>query len=220
MLLTLSPTSHQLGPEVNVFVGEGSIEKSLLCGKTHRKSASVLTGRTILWHAKDVVCNCKETIVTLKNLLYKNGNFPSGTNWDDYIRWCLIAMYKVTGSVPTIGNKSSSLSTTGAAWLMIHGLPASVMQAAATTTNLATIEQQLQFPDTNRDKSNTAVAVIAEDAGEGYDDLSVLRKGFFKGFFAWCLLGHISITGDAEMKSLQFTDSKVPTTFGRGSGSR
>jgi hypothetical protein len=115
MLLTLSPTFHQLGPEVNVFVGEGSIEKSLLCGKTLRNSASVLTGRTMLWHAKDVVCNCKETIVTLKNLLYKNGNFPSGTNCDDYIRWCLIAMYKVTGSVSTIGNKSSSLSTTGAA---------------------------------------------------------------------------------------------------------
>jgi hypothetical protein len=41
-----------------------------------------------------------------------------------------------------------------------------------------------------------------------------------KGFFAWCLWGHIPINGNGGMKSLQFTDSKVPKNFGRGSGSR
>ena len=222
MLLTLSPTLHQLGPEVNVFVGEGSIEKSLLCGKTLRNSASFVTGRTMLRHAKDVLCNCKKmtAIVTASNSPYKNGNFPSGTNWDDYIKWCLIAMYKLTASVSTIGNTSSSLSTTGAACAVDTSFTTISDAGDSNNNNLATTEQQLQSPD-NRDKLNTAVAAIAEDAGEGSnDDLAFLRKGFFKGFFAWCLWGHIPINGDGEMKSLQFTDSKVPTTFGRGSGSR
>jgi hypothetical protein len=94
MLLTLSPTLHQLGPEVNVFVGERSIKKSLLCGKTLRYSASVVTGRTMFRHAKDELCHCKyvTAIVTESNFPYKNGNFPSGTNWDDYVKWCIIAM--------------------------------------------------------------------------------------------------------------------------------
>jgi hypothetical protein len=58
MLLTLSPILHQLGPEVNVFVGEGSIKKSLLCGKTVANSTVQVTGRTMLRHAKDVLEYC------------------------------------------------------------------------------------------------------------------------------------------------------------------
>ena len=96
MLLTLSPILHQLGPEVNVFVGEGSIKKSLLCGKTVANSTVRVTGRTMLRHAKDVLCNCKKmmAIVTWPNSPYKDGNFPSGTNWEDCMRWCLISINK------------------------------------------------------------------------------------------------------------------------------
>jgi hypothetical protein len=43
----------------------------------------------------------------------------------------------------------------------------------------------------------------------------------FKGFMAWCLWGHIPIpTNDADMKSLQFSDTKVGTGYGRNTGSR
>ena len=96
MLLTLSPILHQLGPEVNVFVGEGSIKKSLLCGKTVANSTVHVTGRTMLRHAKDVLCNCKKmmVIVTAPNSPSKDGNFPSGTNLEDYMKWCLICMNK------------------------------------------------------------------------------------------------------------------------------
>jgi hypothetical protein len=47
--------------------------------------------------AKKVFCNCKklQAIVTANNSPYKDGDSgPSGTNWEDYIQWCLKAMYK------------------------------------------------------------------------------------------------------------------------------
>jgi hypothetical protein len=56
--------------------------------------------------------------------------------------------------------------------LLINRLPPSVMQVTATTTK----EQQLQSPNTNHDKSNSALAAIAEDAGEGNDNVVFLRR--------------------------------------------
>ncbi|KAI2500155.1 hypothetical protein MHU86_14299 [Fragilaria crotonensis] len=89
---------HQMGQETNIFVGKGSIEKSLLMSKSVGRASSIsnVTGRTLLRAAKDVLCNCKKltAIVTASNSPYKDGNFPSGTNWDDYIYWCLAAMKK------------------------------------------------------------------------------------------------------------------------------
>jgi hypothetical protein len=43
---------------------------------------------------------------------------------------------------------------------------------------------------------------------------------FFKGFLAWCLWGHLPIENDGTMKSLLFTEAKVPTSFGRKTASR
>ena len=98
MLLTMIPILHQMGQETNIFVGKGSIEKSLLMSKSVGRASSIsnVTGRTLLRAAKDVLCNCKKltAIVTASNSPYKDGNFPSGTNWDDYIYWCLAAMKK------------------------------------------------------------------------------------------------------------------------------
>ena len=31
-------------------------------------------------------------LVTASGSPYRDGTFPSGTNWDDYILWCLVAM--------------------------------------------------------------------------------------------------------------------------------
>jgi len=56
MLLTMIPMLHQLVQEVNVFVGKGSIEKSLLLSKSVGSSANV-SGRTLLRVAKEVLCN-------------------------------------------------------------------------------------------------------------------------------------------------------------------
>jgi hypothetical protein len=85
MLLTMIPILHQMGQETNVFVRKGSIEKSLHMSKSVGRASSVsnVSGRTLLQAAKDVLCNCKKltAIVTVSNSAYKDGNYPSGTNW-------------------------------------------------------------------------------------------------------------------------------------------
>ena len=73
-----------------------SIEKALLCRKVPTNETPI-SGRTLLRLAKEVLCNCKklQAIVTANNSPYKDGDSgPSGTNWEDYIQWCLKAMYK------------------------------------------------------------------------------------------------------------------------------
>jgi hypothetical protein len=85
---------HQQG-KMHIFVGKGSIEKALLCRKAPTNETPI-SGRTLLRLAKEVLCNGKklQAIVTANNLPYKDGNSgPSGTNWEDYIQWCLKAMY-------------------------------------------------------------------------------------------------------------------------------
>ena len=77
---------------MQIFVGKTSIEKALLC-----RNETPISGRTLLRLAKEVLCNCKklQAIVTANNSPYKDGDSgPSGTNWEDYIQWCLKAMYK------------------------------------------------------------------------------------------------------------------------------
>ena len=34
-----------------------------------------------------------QALVSSSHSLYKDRTFPSGMNWDDYIHWCLGAMY-------------------------------------------------------------------------------------------------------------------------------
>jgi len=50
--------------------------------------------------AKEVLCNCKkmQALVTRRDLLYKDMHYvPSGTSWEDYMKWCLSARYKAEG---------------------------------------------------------------------------------------------------------------------------
>ena len=60
MLLTLIPVLHQRGLNVNIYVGKGSIERSLLVGKTKGSTVSHISGRTMLRAAKDVLRSCKK----------------------------------------------------------------------------------------------------------------------------------------------------------------
>ena len=48
-------------------------------------------------HAKEVLANCKkmQALVSSSCSPYKDRTFPSGMNWDDYIHWCLGAMYRL-----------------------------------------------------------------------------------------------------------------------------
>jgi hypothetical protein len=96
--LSIPPLLHRQGG-VHIFVGEGSIEKGLLCSKSLANQTPI-TGRTLLRLAKEVLCNCKkmQALVTRRDSPYKDMNYiPSGTNWEDYVKWCLSAMYKAEG---------------------------------------------------------------------------------------------------------------------------
>ena len=84
------PILHQQG-SIQIFVGEGLIEKHLLLRKSLVNKSAIITGRTLLRLAKEVLCNCKKMMVIVmpSTSPYKDGNFPPGTNWDDYARWWL-----------------------------------------------------------------------------------------------------------------------------------
>jgi hypothetical protein len=78
-----------------IYVGEGSIDKAILSQKSLLSVGENISGRTLYRNAKTVLwCNCKKmmAIVKGKGSIYRYGKFPSGTNWEDYILWCLINM--------------------------------------------------------------------------------------------------------------------------------
>ena len=97
-ILTMLPALHRQGTNVNIFVGDGSIEKDFLSRKSLKNSTGgIISGRTMLRLAKEVLCNCKkmQALVVSSTSPYKNPQeFPSGMNWDDYIKWCLNAMFQ------------------------------------------------------------------------------------------------------------------------------
>ncbi|KAI2503001.1 hypothetical protein MHU86_11428 [Fragilaria crotonensis] len=79
----------------SIFYGEGSIDKAILSQKSLLLVGEKISGRTLYRNAKTVLwCNCKKmmAIVKGKGSIYRDGKFPSGTNWEDYILWCLIDM--------------------------------------------------------------------------------------------------------------------------------
>ena len=53
-----------------------------------------VTDLTLFCHAKEVETNCKKALAIRPgdNSLYKNGTFPSGKNWYDYIEWVELQM--------------------------------------------------------------------------------------------------------------------------------
>ena len=57
---------------------------------------TAITGRTMLRLAKEVLTNCKkmQALDMSRQSPYKDfHSFPSGTNYNDYLKWCLTAMF-------------------------------------------------------------------------------------------------------------------------------
>ncbi len=94
-VFTMLPSLHRQS-SINIYMSEGSIEKGLLSRKSLLNTTTTVSGRTLLRLAKEVLCNCKKmmALVMARDLLYKDGSFPSGTNWDDNAKWCLVAFYR------------------------------------------------------------------------------------------------------------------------------
>jgi hypothetical protein len=84
IVLTMPQKLHRhLG--LNIFVGPTSITKELLFRRNFANDERI-TGRTLHKKAKEVVATCKKmmALVTGPGSPYRDGTFPSGTNWDDY----------------------------------------------------------------------------------------------------------------------------------------
>ena len=78
------------------YVSDGSLKKSLLSQKLLHVTDKKILGRILHSMAKNVLKNCKKmmAIVKRKDSPYKDGRFPSGTNWEDYNLWFLIEIGK------------------------------------------------------------------------------------------------------------------------------
>ena len=93
--LIVNPLLHRLSS--TLFVGKGSITRSLLT-RRNKKNPADITTNTLLKHATEVGKNCKKAMALCKSSHspYKNydGKLPSGQNWKSFIEWIRVEMYK------------------------------------------------------------------------------------------------------------------------------
>jgi hypothetical protein len=54
-------------------------------------------------------------LVTASGSPYREGTYPSGTNWDDYIKWCLVAMRNECDREAKAKQQHVSIATTESA---------------------------------------------------------------------------------------------------------
>ena len=94
IVLTMPQKLHRYSG-VRIFVGPGSITKELV-SQTNFTNTTQITGASLLSKAKIVIRMCKKmmALVMAPGSPYRDGTFPSGTNWDDYIKWCIVAWQK------------------------------------------------------------------------------------------------------------------------------
>jgi hypothetical protein len=206
IVLTMPQKLHRHGG-LNIFVGPTSITKELLSKKNFANNEKI-TGRTLHKKAKEVIATCKKmmSLVTASGCPYRDGTFPSGTNWDDYILWCLVAMQHESARE---ANKEKLASKSA---------PATTETAAAAL-----------LAPTQADK-NEGDGVVEEEAPAyihtalGSSRTTTFPSGvFFKagvGFLAWALWGHIPIHDGEKMISHLFSEVKANTSFGRGTSTR
>ena len=227
---------------IHIYIGSGSIEKELLCSKSLVNSTQI-SGRTMLRFAKDVLSNCKKmmALVTRSDSPYKDINYtPSGTNYEDYVKWCLSAMYNAEQNAEKARSKyeNKNKKILDALIKVLHStifLTALLFQV--TTGNLSnnmnsstnnnggnsTNGNDNHHDDDNMDSlSPEEVPYPSSANNNGIDnhEVEVPRNYFFKGFLAWCLWGWIPIVPGSTMKSFLFSDGKCSTSFGRKIASR
>ena len=254
-LLTMLPSLHRQPGDINIFVGKGSIEKTLMSRKslsTTGPNSGRVTGRTLLRYAKEVLCACKkmQALVTSAKSPYKNGTFPSGTNWDDYINWCLNAMYESdqtaeedteaadAGDQVTAATEASArteaaaeeqMAVTGATEASARTEAAVEEQMAVTgaaqgqgvlDTTEEVEEEQVLAAAADKVVENAMVVEQVTVTQEGTEEHKAPATYFFKGFIAWCLWGFIPVNDDFSMRSSLFSDSKTNSSHGRKTGSR
>jgi hypothetical protein len=155
------------------------------------------------------------SIATASNSPYKDGNFPSGTNWDDYIKWCVVEMKKVVAD-----EKAGMIAKPGLT--TISQIVATTTRTVVTTPPAAEEEEEVEILAVDNASFPDVLDCVANDEFAGPENAVDDEPDgkFFKGFIAWCLWGHIPIENDEDMKSMSFTESKVGSGYGRKTGSR
>ena len=234
-----------------VYAGDGSIEKRLLSQKSLHVTDKKITGRTLHTMGKNVLKNCKKmmAIVKRKDSPYKNGTFPSGTNWEDYILWCLIAMGKECdredAALIDAALKKAAAEKAVANVLANAGRgvpnPATTMNAAVSNGN-ANVDHAANEAGTHESNIDSSVGFEVETRGGGEqegsqqlpsdnpplvpeedDEDGYPDNTFFKcgpGFIAWALWGSIPVYDCAGMQASFFGDAKKNAAFGRNKESR
>jgi hypothetical protein len=218
-VLTMLPALHcQNG--LNIYVGEGSIDKELLCRKSLLNTSQQISGRTLLRLAKEVLCNCKKmmALVTGTASPYKNGTFPSGMTWDDYARWCLSAFHHsecgVSKSYVHFGEESKDEQRADEVTVDAETTKMSSSTSALDENSDATAMQQDYI-------QQSQLPVLPSNNTDPLSPLPSVPTGyFFKGYLAWCLWGHIPVAPQSASTSTLFTDAKVDASFRRSAGSR
>jgi hypothetical protein len=142
-------------------------------------------------------------IVKAKGLPYKDDTFPSGTNWEDYILWCLMEMGKECGR--------EEAARIDAAQKVAAAKKAAAAKEATGNNAGSDLEEQ---------EEGGGVELVSDPwpAVDNYPDASFFKCGV--GFRAWALWGHIPIHDSAGMQSDFFDDTKKKASFGRKTESR
>jgi hypothetical protein len=226
---------------LHVYVGDGSIEKGLLSQKSLYGTEKI-TGRTLHRMAKTVLRTCKKmmAIVKSKGSPYKDGRFPSGTNWEDYILWCLIEMSKECDREEAaridavlkqaVAEKVLAANATGTSVSNVTNAGTSVSNATNAGTSVSNATNAVSV--SNEIDSAGLVGGREEQRGGGgppplvgngtRDEDGYPDKKFFQcgpGFLAWALWGHIPIHDSACMQTDFFGSAKKNASFGRNTES-
>ena len=209
IVLTMQQKLHRIGG-AHIFDGPGSITREIV-SQTNFTNTARISGASLLAKAKAVVKTCKKmtAIVTASGSPYRDGSFPSGTNWDDYIKWCLVEMQKEFDREERI--KKPQAATAGGATLTGDDITTTIAAASTATT----VEASAATGDVATATTTTEIAVAAsrKDANHPY-----FKCG--SGFLVWALYGYIPLLDGVEMASHLFSAVKVSGSYGRGSKAR
>ena len=193
-------------------------------------------------------CKKVQALVTSTKSPYKDGTFPSGTNWDDYIDWFKVEVVvaggkEVTPTTATVMPQELLPEDTGAnddtgtyAIVVVPGdnvddmildeANENLLQQVAVGANAIVVVPGGNMDDMVLDEANeevlqqAAVGVLPAACEAAVEEEEIPSTDIFKSFIAWCLWGFIHVEDNLEMRSRGFTDSKTDTGFGWKTGSR
>ena len=210
IVLTMPQKLHRHGG-LNILIGPASISKELL-SKENLTNNEKIAGRTLLQKAKDVVATCKKTmgLVTASGSPYRDGTFPSGTNWDGYVKWCHVTMQNDCNRDVKMKLSNAAVTTESVAAMTTKTCEGA--GAAATTMRM-----------TETTAATTQLLGNDDDGGASEQHPFPVSGSFLivgVGFLAWALWGHIPFHDGEQMLSHLFSNVKASALFGRGTSTR